>query len=92
MEYWSVAVRRQLGIAPRVRGVGSAFTAHTFGSDNPGLKTLGYDLEPGAPGESRGSRFSVCSFSLRFLRSFAAIPFQIFSHSLWNTPGLSTRS
>jgi hypothetical protein len=28
MEYWSVGVLRQLGIAPRIRGVGSAFRAH----------------------------------------------------------------
>jgi hypothetical protein len=27
MEYWSVGVLRQFGIAPRVRGVGSAFRA-----------------------------------------------------------------
>jgi hypothetical protein len=28
MEYWSVGVLGQFGIAPRVRGVGSAFRAH----------------------------------------------------------------
>jgi hypothetical protein len=27
MEYWSSGVLRQLGVAPRVRGVGSAFRA-----------------------------------------------------------------
>jgi hypothetical protein len=34
--------------------------------------------------------FSV--FFLRSLRSFAATPPYIFSHSVWNTPGLSMRS
>src|SRR5260221_10491906 len=36
MEYWSVGVLRQFGIAPRVRGVGSAFRA-TLLAANPGL-------------------------------------------------------
>jgi len=39
------------------------------------LSALGYDLEPAAVGEFDGSRFSVYSFFLRSLRSFAAIPF-----------------
>jgi hypothetical protein len=30
IEYWSVGVLRQLGIAPRVRGVGNAFRAHSL--------------------------------------------------------------
>jgi hypothetical protein len=38
MEYWSVGVLRQFGIAPRVRGVGSAFRAHLLSYPNPGLK------------------------------------------------------
>ena len=38
MEYWSVGVLRQFGIAPRVRGVGSAFRALPLGPANPGLK------------------------------------------------------
>jgi hypothetical protein len=50
MEYWpariatrsvaggSVGVLRQFGIAPRVRGVGSAFRAHLLATTNPGLK------------------------------------------------------
>jgi hypothetical protein len=32
MEYWSVGVLRQLGIAPRVRGVGSALRAMRYGA------------------------------------------------------------
>jgi hypothetical protein len=38
MEYWSVGVLRQLGIAPRLRGVGSAFRADLCDTSNPGLK------------------------------------------------------
>jgi len=38
MEYWSVGVLRQFGIAPRVRGVGSAFRAAPLGFPYPGLK------------------------------------------------------
>jgi hypothetical protein len=30
MEFWSVGVLRQFGIAPRMRGVGSAFRARVF--------------------------------------------------------------
>jgi hypothetical protein len=37
MEYWSVGVLRQWGIAPRVRGVEDAFRA-ILGLDHPGLK------------------------------------------------------
>jgi hypothetical protein len=37
MEYWSIGVLRQSGIAPRVRGVGSAFRARLI-TTNPGLK------------------------------------------------------
>jgi hypothetical protein len=43
MEYWSVGVLRQLGIAPRVRGVEDAFRA-CFGSELPRAEALGYDL------------------------------------------------
>jgi hypothetical protein len=38
MEYWSVGVLRQFGIAPRVRGVGNGFRAHSVGAIYPGLK------------------------------------------------------
>ena len=38
MEYWSVVVLRQFGIAPRVRGVGGAFRARPLRTTYPGLK------------------------------------------------------
>ena len=41
MEYWSVGVLRQFGIAPRVRGVGSAFRA-ALGC----CPALGYSVRP----------------------------------------------
>ena len=44
MEYWSVGVLRQFGIAPRVRGVGSAFRARLYFWPNPGLNP---GLKPG---------------------------------------------
>jgi hypothetical protein len=37
MEFWSTGVLRIVGIAPRVRGVGSAFRA-VFGLVHPGLE------------------------------------------------------
>jgi hypothetical protein len=43
MEYWSVGVLRQFGIAPRVRGVGSAFRA-TLLAANPGLNRMAEPL------------------------------------------------
>jgi hypothetical protein len=45
MEFWSVGVLRQFGIAPRVRGVGSAFRAISLVA-LPRAEALGYDLEP----------------------------------------------
>jgi hypothetical protein len=38
MEFWSTGVLRLPGIAPRVRGVGSAFRARPPRTVNPGLK------------------------------------------------------
>jgi hypothetical protein len=38
MEFWSTGVLRIVGIAPRVRGVGSAFRAAPLGFPYPGLK------------------------------------------------------
>jgi hypothetical protein len=46
MEYWSIGVLRQLGIAPRVRGVGSAFRADSRYELNPGLKPRAESLNP----------------------------------------------
>jgi hypothetical protein len=46
LEYWSVGVLRQFGIAPRVRGVGSAFRAHSIQTANPGLKPWAESLSP----------------------------------------------
>jgi hypothetical protein len=46
MEYWSVGVLRQFGIAPRVRGVGSAFRARLDRNPNPGLKPRAQSLRP----------------------------------------------
>jgi hypothetical protein len=46
MECWSVGVLRQFGIAPRVRGVGSAFRAHLLLYPNPGLKPWAEVLLP----------------------------------------------
>jgi hypothetical protein len=51
MEYWSVGVLRQLGIAPRVRGVGNAFRAY-LACELPRAQALGYGLEP-LRGETR---------------------------------------
>jgi hypothetical protein len=38
MEYWSVGVARQFGIAPRVRGVGRPFQGDFIGLCDPGPK------------------------------------------------------
>jgi hypothetical protein len=43
MEYWSVGVLRQLGIAPRVRGAGNAVRAISFVA-LPRAEALGYGL------------------------------------------------
>ena len=39
MEYWSVGVLREVGIAPRVRGVGSACRAGVFNGLTQGYST-----------------------------------------------------
>ena len=46
MEFWSVGVLRQFGIAPRMRGVGSAFRALASLTSNPGLKPWAKSLCP----------------------------------------------
>src|SRR5260221_13894964 len=46
MEYWSVGVVRQFGIAPRVRGAGNAFRAHSVGTIYPGLKPWAQSYRP----------------------------------------------
>jgi hypothetical protein len=52
MEYWSVGVLRQFGIAPRVRGVGTAFRARRWETPNPGLKPWAESLCPFGAGRN----------------------------------------
>jgi hypothetical protein len=56
MEYWSVGVLRQLGIAPRVRGVEDAFRAILL-NERPRIKTW---LKPWAESYSPFGTKTIC--------------------------------
>ena len=58
MEYWSVGVLRQFGIARRVRGVGSAFRAHHFNIEPRASASVDSDFN------ARGYRFTTGGLDL----------------------------
>jgi hypothetical protein len=92
MEYWpariatrsvaggSVGVLRQLGIAPRVRGVGSAFRAHSVGTIYPGLKPWAKSLCPFGAGPWAKSYRPFGALSSRPVLDLSPVTFH-FSHS-----------
>ena len=57
MEYWSVGVLRQFGIAPRIRWVGSALGAHR-------IKNLCFVLRVGVLGRRSSAAIALCWLAL----------------------------
>src|SRR5260221_11890246 len=79
MEYWSVGVLRQFGIARRVRGVGSAFRAHHFNIEPRASASVDSDFN------ARGYRFTTGGLDLgadyRILSTLALGVMGVYVHS-----------
>jgi hypothetical protein len=65
MEFWSTGVLRIVGIAPRGRGVGSAFRARRWETPNPELKPWAESLCPFGAGRNQYSSTPKLHHSVR---------------------------
>jgi hypothetical protein len=94
MEYWSVGVLRQLGIAPRDREVGATFRALRFSTVNPGLKPWAESFRPFGAGPEPDARNNVAivqSWARRDFRPTVALcSIKIFPNDFFVTPAAKT--